>query len=246
MSGGGDDWASQAVEAIRLARLYLRQQADLGVTDLPRAAQSPGTVDPEPSGGEDSMPQSSPKSEQLRAFHRSIRDCQQCGLCQERQVVVFGAGNADADVMFVGEAPGREEDRQGLPFVGPAGELLTRMIESIRFSRDEVYIANVIKCRPPANRDPKPDEIASCEPYLIRQIETIQPSVICALGRFAAQVLLKTSEPMGQLRGRMGHYQGIKVVPTYHPAALLRNPQWKRRAWEDLKRLRREHDGLDL
>jgi DNA polymerase len=159
---------------------------------------------------------------------------------------VFGAGCADANVMFVGEAPGREEDKQGLPFVGPAGELLTRMIESIRLSRDEVYIANVIKCRPPNNRDPKPDEIASCEPYLVRQIETIQPSVICTLGRFAAHVLLKTDEPMGQLCGRVGHYQGTKVVPTYHPAALLRNPQWKRRAWEDLKRLRREYDGLDL
>ena len=246
MSRGGADRTSQAVEAIRLARLYLRQQADLGMTDLPRAEQSPSTGDPEPFGAEGSMPRSSDREEQLRAFHHSIRDCQRCGLCQDRRAVVFGAGNPDADVMFVGEAPGREEDRQRLPFVGPAGELLTRMIESIRLSRDEVYIANVIKCRPPNNRDPKPDEIASCEPFLVSQIETIQPSVICTLGRFAAQVLLKTNEPMGQLRGRVGHYQGIKVVPTYHPAALLRNPQWKRRAWEDLKRLRREYDGLDL
>jgi DNA polymerase len=148
--------------------------------------------------------------------------------------------------MFVGEAPGREEDLKGFPFVGAAGDLLTKMIEGIKLSRDEVYIANVIKCRPPNNRDPQVDEIEQCEPFLIRQIELIQPRVVCTLGRFAAQTLLKTTTSMGRLRGKIYEYSGIKLIPTYHPAALLRNPQWKRPAWEDLKLLRFEYDGTQL
>jgi DNA polymerase len=148
--------------------------------------------------------------------------------------------------MFVGEAPGREEDIQGIPFVGAAGDLLNRMIAAIGLSREAVYIANVVKCRPPQNRDPEPDEVASCEGYLARQIEIIGPDVICTLGRFAAQCLLETSEPLGRLRGKVGTYAGIKLIPTYHPAALLRNPQWKRPAWDDLRRLRKEYDGTDL
>lgn len=179
----------------------------------------------------------------LAGFHESIRDCRMCGLCESRRTVVFGSGNPDADLMFVGEAPGAEEDRTGLPFVGPAGELLTRMIEAIGFQRKEVYIANVIKCRPPGNRDPKPEEVSACTPFLERQIELIQPVAICALGLFAARTLLETDEPMGSLRGRLFSYRGIHLIPTYHPAALLRNRQWKRPAWEDLQRLRRVYDS---
>lgn len=148
--------------------------------------------------------------------------------------------------MFVGEAPGAEEDRQGLPFVGEAGRLLTRIIEAIEMQREEVYICNVLKCRPPNNRDPRPEEVQTCEPYLKRQIEIIQPKVICSLGRFATQTLLRTTESMGRLRGRTHEYEGIPVIPTYHPAALLRNPQWKRPTWEDMKRVRQTYDGVEL
>jgi len=148
--------------------------------------------------------------------------------------------------MFIGEAPGRDEDLQGLPFVGAAGELLTKMILGMKLTREEVYIANVIKCRPPGNRDPQPEEIAQCEPHLLRQIVFIQPKVICTLGRFAAQALLKTTTSMGRLRGKVYTYEGIRLIPTYHPAALLRNPQWKRPTWEDLKLVRFEFDGMQL
>lgn len=148
--------------------------------------------------------------------------------------------------MFVGEAPGAEEDRQGLPFVGEAGRLLTRIIEAIEMQREEVYICNVLKCRPPNNRDPRPEEVQTCEPHLKRQIEIIQPKVICSLGRFATQTLLRTTESMGRLRGRTHEYEGIPVIPTYHPAALLRNPQWKRPTWEDMKRVRQTYDGVEL
>ena len=148
--------------------------------------------------------------------------------------------------MFVGEAPGAEEDRQGEPFVGAAGQLLTKIIEAMDLSREEVYICNILKCRPPNNRDPQPDEIEHCEPYLKRQIEIIQPQVICTLGRCAAQTLLRSTESMGRLRKQLHHYEGIPLVATYHPAALLRNPQWKRLTWEDIKRVRQVYDGVEL
>ena len=224
------------LESLALARMFLAQQAELGVRSLPKGSVGDGALEGLPVD----------KLEQLEAFHASIQACQACKLAQGRRVVVFGSGNPDADVLFVGEAPGAEEDRQGVPFVGAAGQLLTRMILSIGLSREQVYIANIIKCRPPGNRDPEPDEIAQCEPYLIRQLEVIQPAIICTLGRFAAQTLLKTSESMGRLRGRVFTYQEIKLIPTYHPAALLHNPQWKRPTWEDLKLLRKEYDGTEL
>ena len=141
---------------------------------------------------------------------------------------------------------GAEEDRVGQPFVGKAGQLLTKIIEAMGLSRDEVYICNILKCRPPNNRDPQPDEIEQCEPYLKRQIEIVQPRVICTLGRFAAQTLLRSREPMGRLRDQSHHYEGIPLVATYHPAALLRNPQWKRPTWEDIKRVRKLYDGVEL
>ncbi len=140
--------------------------------------------------------------------------------------------------MFVGEAPGRDEDIQGIPFVGRAGQLLTKMIEAMGYSRDDVYIANVIKCRPPENRNPEPDEVAACEPFLFRQVESIRPKVIVALGTFAAQALLKTQDPISRLRGRVYKYGGARLIPTFHPAYLLRSPDRKRDAWEDLKKAR--------
>jgi len=166
-------------------------------------------------------------------------DCTRCKLHgQGRQQVVFGVGNPAADLMFVGEAPGADEDTQGIPFVGRAGQLLTKMIEAINLRRDDVYIANVIKCRPPGNRNPEPDEIAQCEPFLFRQIDAIQPKVIVALGSFAAKTLLRSDESISRLRGRIYDFHGAKLIPTFHPSFLLRSPDRKRDAWEDLKKAR--------
>jgi len=148
---------------------------------------------------------------------------------------VFGKGNPEASLVFVGEAPGREEDLAGEPFVGGAGQLLTRIIHAINLSREDVYITNVLKCRPPKNRDPKPEEVATCFPFLIKQLRAIRPRLICALGKFAAQALLETTERISTLRGKIGEFQNIRVVPTFHPASLLRNPQWKRDVWQDMQ-----------
>ena len=175
----------------------------------------------------------------LLKLREAVIRCTKCDeLVKNRRSVVFGSGNAKAKLVFVGEAPGAEEDRQGLPFVGPAGQLLTKMIESIGLRREEVFIANVLKCRPPGNRPPKPLEIENCEPYLLKQLSLIHPKLICALGAFAAQTLLKTTTPISSLRGKTHDYQGIPVLCTFHPAYLLRNPAEKRKAWEDLKKLR--------
>lgn len=175
-------------------------------------------------------------AEALAATRDDLGDCTRCKLhTQGRKQIVFGVGSPAADLMFVGEAPGADEDIQGIPFVGRAGQLLTKMIEAMGFKRDDVYIANVIKCRPPENRNPDPDEIASCEPFLLRQIAAIEPKVIVALGSFAAKTLLKTQSPISRLRGRVYDYQGAKLVPTFHPSYLLRSPGQKREAWEDLK-----------
>jgi DNA polymerase len=151
---------------------------------------------------------------------------------------VFGQGHPQARLMFVGEAPGADEDEQGLAFVGRAGQLLTRIIEAIGLKREDVFIANVLKCRPPGNRNPETDEILSCQPFLERQIEAIRPQVIVGLGKFAGQWLLKTAEPISRLRGRLGEHNGIRVMPTYHPAFLLRNPGAKKEVWEDMKVVR--------
>jgi DNA polymerase len=166
-------------------------------------------------------------------------DCSRCKLhTLGRRQVVFGVGNPQADLMFVGEAPGADEDLQGEPFVGRAGQLLTKIIEAIDLRRDDVYIANVIKCRPPGNRNPEPDEVEQCEPFLFRQIDAIKPRVIVALGKFAAQCLLKTDAPITRIRGREFTYRDAVLIPTYHPAYLLRNPSAKREVWEDMKRVR--------
>ncbi len=166
-------------------------------------------------------------------------DCSRCKLhTLGRKQVVFGVGNPNADLMFVGEAPGADEDIQGEPFVGRAGQLLTKIIEAIELKREDVYIANVIKCRPPGNRNPEPDEVEQCEPFLFRQIDVIKPKVIVALGKFAAQCLLKTDAPITRIRGREFAYRDAVLIPTYHPAYLLRNPSAKRDVWEDMKKVR--------
>ncbi len=178
------------------------------------------------------------KIEALGKLEEQVNRCAQCELCKNRTNVVFGVGNPDADLMFVGEAPGYYEDVQGEPFVGKAGQLLTKIIESIGMKRGDVYIANILKCRPPDNRNPNANEIVMCSPHLIRQIEIIRPKIICALGTFAAQRLLDTKETIGKLRGRFFEYQSTKFLATYHPAYLLRNPADKKKVWADIKKVR--------
>jgi len=176
----------------------------------------------------------------LEALREHIGDCRRCKLAPHRTQVVFGVGNPRARLVFVGEAPGRDEDRQGEPFVGRAGQLLTEIItKGMKLRREDVYIANVIKCRPPENRNPEPDEVAACEPFLLRQLGLIAPEVIVALGKFAVQTLLRTKTPITQLRGRWYDYHGVKLMPTFHPAYLLRNPADKRLVWEDIQRVMR-------
>jgi DNA polymerase len=178
-------------------------------------------------------------TEALAAIRADIGDCTRCKLhTLGRKQIVFGVGNPQADLMFVGEAPGADEDEQGIPFVGRAGQLLTKIIEAIDLRRDDVYIANIIKCRPPQNRNPEPDEVALCEPFLFRQVDVIEPKVIVALGKYAAQTLLRTDSPISRLRGRVFDYRGAKLIPTFHPAYLLRNPSSKREVWEDMKLVR--------
>ncbi len=179
-------------------------------------------------------------SETLEDIRQNLGDCRRCKLSERRKNIVFGTGNPHARVMFVGEGPGADEDFQGEPFVGAAGRLLTKIIQAIHLIREEVYIANIVKCRPPGNRNPEPVEIRTCYPFLERQIQAIRPEFICALGSFAARTLLNTTQPISRLRGRFHDYRGIKVVPTFHPAYLLRNPERKRDVWEDMKMLMRE------
>lgn len=204
---------------------------EMGLEDLPRPrARNPQLISDQPD-----QPASA-----LHSIREEIGDCRRCKLHSSRTQIVFGAGNPLATLVFVGEAPGQDEDRQGLPFVGKAGQLLTRMIAAMGFTREEVYIANIVKCRPPNNRNPEPDEIAACEPFLKKQLGVVQPQIICALGNFAAQTLLRTQAKISQLRGRFHDYLGIRVMPTFHPAYLLRNPQDKRLVWEDLQKIMAE------
>jgi DNA polymerase len=189
-----------------------------------------------------------PEGPTLDEIRRELGDCKRCKLHRTRQTVVFGEGSEKAKLMFIGEGPGYDEDVQGRPFVGKAGQLLTKIIQSIHLQREEVYIANIIKCRPPQNRNPEPDEIQSCYPFLMKQIKAIQPRIICALGTFAAQTLLHTDAKITTLRGRFFDLAGIKVLPTYHPAYLLRSPERKREVWEDMKQISEwmaKEDGRD-
>lgn len=175
------------------------------------------------------------RGETLDEIRTELGECTRCKLCKGRKQIVFGSGNPRAELVFVGEGPGEEEDKQGVPFVGAAGQLLTKMIEAMKFSRDTVYICNVVKCRPPGNRNPEPDEIESCEPFLRAQLRVIKPKVIVALGKFAAQTLLREDTPITRLRGQWRKYEGIDLMPTFHPAYLLRSPDEKKKAWMDLQ-----------
>jgi DNA polymerase len=232
---------------------HLKFAAELGVSGVSRdaawrtradAGVRPGS-DPGLTPGTQNMNSEAPvafskSADALRAIRDDIGDCTRCKLhTLGRTQVVFGVGNPEADLMFVGEAPGADEDEQGIPFVGRAGQLLTKIIEAINLTRDDVYIANIIKCRPPQNRNPEPDEVASCEPFLFSQIDVIKPKVIVALGKYAAQTLLRTETPISRLRGQVFDYRGAKLIPTFHPAYLLRNPSSKREVWEDMKLVKR-------
>ena len=179
-------------------------------------------------------------SEALLAVRRELGECSRCKLAGGRTKLVFGVGNPSAELAFVGEGPGEDEDRQGEPFVGRAGQLLTKMIEAMGYRREDVYIANVVKCRPPGNRNPEPDEIEACEPFLRSQLAAIGPRVIVALGKFAAQTLLRETAPISRLRGRWFEYGGVRLMPTFHPAYLLRSPNEKAKAWEDLQLVMKE------
>lgn len=185
---------------------------------------------------------SAPKKheEQLNDLCREVAGCRLCTLSKTRKNIVFGDGNASAKIVFVGEAPGADEDEQGLPFVGRAGQLLTNIIKAMGLERKDVYICNILKCRPPGNRNPLPDEIRLCEPFLKQQLQLISPQIICALGSFAAKTLLKTETPITVMRGRFHTYEGIKLMPTYHPAYLLRNPPAKKQVWEDVQLIMKE------
>ena len=211
----------------------------LAVTDARKSPPIP--LIPVPGGGSSSASEMTPDPfSALSAVRNHIGDCTRCKLHRlGRKQIVFGVGNPNADLMFVGEAPGADEDIQGIPFVGRAGQLLTKIIEAIGLTRDDVYIANVIKCRPPQNRNPEQDEVETCEPFLFRQIDIIKPKVIVALGTFAARTLLRTLDPISRLRGRCYEFRGAKLVPTFHPAYLLRNPASKREVWEDMKLAKR-------
>jgi DNA polymerase len=212
-------------------REHLRFAADLGVRGISR-----DPVWRNKGGSKDSLRVFTSPAEALGAVRHEIGDCTRCKLhTLGRRQIVFGVGSPDAALMFVGEAPGADEDVQGVPFVGRAGQLLTKIIEAIGLKREDVYIANVIKCRPPQNRNPEQDEVETCEPFLFRQIDVIKPKVIVALGTFAARTLLRTLDPISRLRGHVYEYRGAKLIPTFHPAYLLRNPSSKREVWEDMK-----------
>ncbi len=171
----------------------------------------------------------------MEDFNKAICDCQKCPLGKTRKKFVFGEGPQTAELVFVGEAPGEEEDLQGRPFVGEAGKLLTKIIEAMGLKREDVFICNVLKCRPPQNREPQPSEIEQCQPYLKHQLKIIQPKAICALGSFAAKTLLQSERSIGQLRGKLFEYEGIPLVPTYHPAACLYHPDNKKFVWKDVQ-----------
>ena len=217
-----------------VADLRERARYYASLTELGLPPRAPATDAPGPE--EASAVAAADAGAELSGIRETVGDCQRCKLAPGRRNIVFGQGNPNARLMFVGEAPGADEDAQGLAFVGRAGQLLTDIIEKgLRMPRRDVFIANVLMCRPPENRNPEPDEIMACQPFLEQKIDAIRPTVLVGLGKFGAQWLMKTAEPISRLRGRVGDYKGIKVVPTYHPAFLLRTPSAKKEVWEDMK-----------
>jgi uracil-DNA glycosylase len=248
--------ADSLSEVVSELRKHLAWQASDGTRTLLQVAQAPppsaprvrtsppagpvvappaGPARPAPAAQASAASPSPAPARSLEAVRAELGDCRRCKLCGGRTTIVFGAGNPHAELVFVGEGPGADEDHQGLPFVGAAGQLLTKMIEAMQFRRDDVYICNVVKCRPPGNRNPEPEEIAACEPFLKAQLAAIRPRVIVALGKFAAQTLLREDTAISRLRGQWRTYEGIDLMPTFHPAYLLRTPAEKKLAWLDLK-----------
>jgi uracil-DNA glycosylase len=226
----------QTCEALTDLKRYLQYLREMGI-DLhrppPKDRPAPARSGPDVSSS--ASPPAFSGAESLAQVREDLGDCRRCKLHQGRKTLVFGEGNETPLLMFVGEGPGYDEDVQGRPFVGRAGQLLTKIIESIKLRREDVYIANIVKCRPPQNRTPEPDEINTCSSFLFRQIGALRPRILCALGSVAVQALLKTTGRITALRGRVFDLEGIKLIPTYHPAYLLRNPEKKRETWEDMK-----------
>ncbi len=219
----------------------IEQQRELGLGELRLDRNAVTTLLPAEPSRKPSRDSLAP-TKALTDFCEQINNCTKCRLHEGRNKFVFGVGYPAADVMFVGEGPGHDEDMKGEPFVGRAGQLLDKILAAIKFDRKQIYIANIVKCRPPNNRDPQPDEMSECLPYLKKQIEIINPRFICCLGRVAAQALLGVTTPLGKMRGRFMDFEGRKLMVTYHPAALLRFPQYKRDTWEDVQMLRKEYD----
>ena len=239
--------SNEFYETARALENYLRFCKEIGIGELPAGLAEGATeiADAEKSGialSHDRRESSGSSAVQtLSEIREELGDCTRCRLCETRKSIVFGEGNPNARLVFVGEGPGRDEDIQGRPFVGRAGQLLTRIIQAMKLERKDVYICNVVKCRPPGNRNPEPDEVASCEPFLKKQIESINPEVIVSLGSVATGLMLKLKNfKMGQLRGTFHQYGDSKLMITYHPAALLRNPSFKKPVWEDMKLVMRE------
>lgn len=241
-------------DEIGLSPFYRERQAKKEVAELTPIEKTPETPSAAPrpmttpvlafrSGGRPqalSLFEETPRivNDTLERIREEIGDCRRCRLWEHRKTIVYGVGNPRAELVFVGEAPGADEDEQGIPFVGRAGQLLTRMLAAIDLSRDDVYICNVIKCRPPGNRSPERDEIETCSQFLFRQLDVIQPKIICCLGGVALNTLLGTNQPISKVRGQFLDYHGVALIATFHPAYLLRNPNAKREVWEDLKKIR--------
>jgi len=223
-------------ELIEYLRVYLEELRESGVDALPFAGDGPNAA---PAAADEAVGPSSAPGETLEEIRAELGDCCRCELGGSRKNLVFGVGNPHARIVFVGEAPGRDEDLQGEPFVGEAGQLLTKIIQAMGYERSDVYICNVLKCRPPGNRDPLPSEVEACASFMLRQVMAINPEAVVALGKFAAQTLLQSKEIISRLRGRFHDYHGIPLMPTFHPSALLRDPAKKREVWEDMQQVMR-------
>ncbi len=241
-----DEPAGQNIsQIISGAQQILMQERDLfGNIIYPQAEQKAAGKAPGAGTPGEYPAESWTAASSLADLNSMICDCQKCALGATRTKFVFGVGNPKAEIVLIGEAPGADEDAKGEPFVGRAGQLLNKILEAIRFKREEVYICNILKCRPPGNRDPLPEEVQLCEPDLWKQLEIIKPKIILCLGRISAQVLLKTADSLTKLRENVHDYRGIPLMVTYHPAALLRNPNWKRPTWEDVQKLRKMYDEM--
>lgn len=235
--------SAELLEVIELAKEFLEQEKRRGLQQVMMSRETWGALEAAVERANLAVKKKD-AALVLKELGGLAGGCAKCGLSATRTNVVFGEGNPYAKLVFVGEAPGADEDAQGLPFVGRAGQLLTKIIEAIKLKRSDVYICNILKCRPPGNRTPTTQEIECCIPFLMKQLETINPRIVCALGNSAAQTLLKTKSPMNRLRGRFHKFGGALLMPTYHPAALLRNPAYKRDVWEDVQVIQREYEKL--